>query len=129
MAAYSKLLRQSCYELGHTWQPSCVKTALGLALITYSESFKIYAPLYAVGSGKISCHITTHVLLRLSPVVFTSVSDSDSVQCFTASSRYMLYVDVALTTCIASHLNFIYVIWLCPVHCIFILKVNLFRAL
>lgn len=64
MAAYSKLLSHSCYELGHTWQPSCVKTALALALITYRESFKIYAPLYAVGSDRESTVIPPAGLVR-----------------------------------------------------------------
>ncbi|KAI4813817.1 hypothetical protein KUCAC02_003041 [Chaenocephalus aceratus] len=49
MAALSKL-PHSCYEIGHTWDPSCVQSALDVARGALEVSFKIYAPLYLIAA-------------------------------------------------------------------------------
>lgn len=36
----------NCYEVGHTWTPYCSEAALGLALVVFRESIKLYTPLY-----------------------------------------------------------------------------------
>ena len=38
----------TCYEVGHTWTESCLKSCAELFCITYWEAFKIYLPLYLV---------------------------------------------------------------------------------
>ncbi|ELU03626.1 hypothetical protein CAPTEDRAFT_148469 [Capitella teleta] len=48
MAALSKLVDCSCYEIGHTWTPSCTRAIYDVGLAGYTESFKIYAPVYIV---------------------------------------------------------------------------------
>ena len=49
MAAWSKLLDLSCYEMGHTWTPSCSQAAFDVGKSGYYEAFKVYAPIYLVG--------------------------------------------------------------------------------
>lgn len=49
MAALSKI-PHSCYEIGHTWNPSCVMSTLEITAGALEVSFKIYAPLYLVSS-------------------------------------------------------------------------------
>lgn len=48
MAALSKI-PHSCYEIGHTWTPSCVGAAWDITKGALEVSFKIYVPLYLVG--------------------------------------------------------------------------------
>ncbi|XP_078700090.1 transmembrane protein 135-like isoform X1 [Branchiostoma floridae x Branchiostoma belcheri] len=54
MAAYSKslkptaVLKANCYEIGHTWQPSCIRAILDILLGGIVESVKIYAPVYVI---------------------------------------------------------------------------------
>ncbi|CDQ99263.1 unnamed protein product [Oncorhynchus mykiss] len=50
MAALSKI-PHSCYEIGHTWNPSCVMSTLEITAGALEVSFKIYAPLYLVSSS------------------------------------------------------------------------------
>ncbi|XP_060067446.1 transmembrane protein 135-like [Ylistrum balloti] len=38
----------SCYELGHTWTPSCTKASLGVSLDVLKEALKIYGSLYLI---------------------------------------------------------------------------------
>ncbi|KAF3706548.1 Transmembrane protein 135 [Channa argus] len=45
MAALSKI-PYNCYEIGHTWDPSCVQSAVVVTRSALEVSFKIYAPLY-----------------------------------------------------------------------------------
>lgn len=55
MAAHSKSIPHSCYEIGHTWNPSCVTSYLQILQGAMEESLKIYAPLYlvrAAGGGE-----------------------------------------------------------------------------
>ncbi|KAM9729053.1 transmembrane protein 135 [Menidia menidia] len=49
MAALSKI-PHSCYEVGHTWNPSCVHSALDITRGALEVSFKIYAPLYLIAA-------------------------------------------------------------------------------
>ncbi|XP_064629515.1 transmembrane protein 135-like isoform X1 [Lineus longissimus] len=50
MAAYSKFLTHTCYELGHTWTPSCLQASKDIAIYGLKHSFKIYAPLYIISA-------------------------------------------------------------------------------
>jgi len=38
----------NCYELGHTWNPSCSKAAVDIGFHCFKESFKIYTSCYVV---------------------------------------------------------------------------------
>ena len=58
MTGLSKLLTCSCYELGHTWEPSCRKAIGEVALHGYKEAFKVYLPLYIVSMYHPTCHRT-----------------------------------------------------------------------
>uniref|UniRef100_A0A8C7YHA7 Transmembrane protein 135 n=1 Tax=Oryzias sinensis TaxID=183150 RepID=A0A8C7YHA7_9TELE len=49
MAALSKI-PHSCYEVGHTWEPSCVQSAVDITSAALDVSFKIYAPLYLIAA-------------------------------------------------------------------------------
>uniref|UniRef100_A0A3B5AIZ9 Transmembrane protein 135 n=1 Tax=Stegastes partitus TaxID=144197 RepID=A0A3B5AIZ9_9TELE len=49
MAALSKL-PHNCYEIGHTWSPSCVHSAADVTRSALEVSFKIYAPLYLIAA-------------------------------------------------------------------------------
>ncbi|XP_030217538.1 transmembrane protein 135 isoform X1 [Gadus morhua] len=49
MAVLSKI-PHSCYEIGHTWNPSCVQSALEVTRGALEVSFKIYAPLYLIAA-------------------------------------------------------------------------------
>ncbi|KAM9846591.1 transmembrane protein 135 [Aulostomus maculatus] len=49
MAAFSKI-PQNCYEIGHTWNPSCVQSTVDVARSALEVSFKIYAPLYLIAA-------------------------------------------------------------------------------
>ncbi|KAM4848918.1 transmembrane protein 135 isoform X3 [Urocitellus parryii] len=46
MAALSKSIPHNCYEIGHTWHPSCRVSFLQVTWGALEESLKIYAPLY-----------------------------------------------------------------------------------
>jgi len=48
MAALSKSIPHSCYEIGHTWSTSCTNSTLQVTAGALEVSFKIYAPLYLV---------------------------------------------------------------------------------
>lgn len=48
MAAFSKSIPHNCYEIGHTWTPSCTLSTLQVTAGALEVSFKIYAPLYLV---------------------------------------------------------------------------------
>ncbi|XP_056141330.1 transmembrane protein 135 [Lampris incognitus] len=49
MAALSKI-PHNCYEIGHTWNPSCALSALEVTRGALEVSFKIYAPLYLIAA-------------------------------------------------------------------------------
>ena len=48
MAALSKSIPHNCYEIGHTWHPSCGVSFVQITRGALEESLKIYAPLYLV---------------------------------------------------------------------------------
>ncbi|XP_045196902.2 transmembrane protein 135-like isoform X2 [Mercenaria mercenaria] len=50
MVAISKptLLQFTCYELGHTWTPSCRRASFDVALLVFKEALKIYGSLYFI---------------------------------------------------------------------------------
>ncbi|XP_012497316.1 PREDICTED: transmembrane protein 135 isoform X2 [Propithecus coquereli] len=50
MAALSKSIPHNCYEIGHTWQPSCRVSFLQITGGALEESLKIYAPLYLIAA-------------------------------------------------------------------------------
>uniref|UniRef100_A0A4W4FMB1 Transmembrane protein 135 n=1 Tax=Electrophorus electricus TaxID=8005 RepID=A0A4W4FMB1_ELEEL len=50
MAAFSKSIPHSCYEIGHTWSPSCILSTLQVTAGALEASFKIYAPLYLIAA-------------------------------------------------------------------------------
>ncbi|KAL5457224.1 hypothetical protein EMCRGX_G034469 [Ephydatia muelleri] len=41
-------LTDTCYELGHTWCPSCTRSTIGIFVTCVTEALKIYAPLYLI---------------------------------------------------------------------------------
>ncbi|XP_054166120.1 transmembrane protein 135-like [Oppia nitens] len=41
----------NCYEIGHTWTPSCSEAAIELGIIVFKESLKLYTPLYLLSQG------------------------------------------------------------------------------
>lgn len=47
MAVLSKI-PHNCYEIGHTWNTSCVQSAVDVTRSALEVSFKIYVPLYLV---------------------------------------------------------------------------------
>ncbi|KAM8834722.1 transmembrane protein 135 [Synchiropus picturatus] len=49
MAALSKI-PHNCHEIGHTWDPSCARSALDVTRGALEVSFKIYAPLYLIAA-------------------------------------------------------------------------------
>ncbi|XP_050611814.1 transmembrane protein 135 isoform X3 [Macaca thibetana thibetana] len=50
MAALSKSIPHNCYEIGHTWHPSCRVSFLQITGGALEESLKIYAPLYLIAA-------------------------------------------------------------------------------
>ncbi|XP_036450779.1 transmembrane protein 135 [Colossoma macropomum] len=50
MAALSKSIPHTCYEIGHTWCPSCTVSVLQVTAGALEVSFKIYAPLYLIAA-------------------------------------------------------------------------------
>ncbi|XP_060033375.1 transmembrane protein 135 isoform X2 [Erinaceus europaeus] len=50
MAALSKAIPHNCYEIGHTWHPSCGVSFLQITQGALEESLKIYAPLYLIAA-------------------------------------------------------------------------------
>lgn len=49
MAALSKSIPHSCYEIGHTWHPKCSWAVLHVTQSALAESLRIYGTLYLVG--------------------------------------------------------------------------------
>lgn len=46
----------TCYEVGHTWHPSCLYSFADLFCIVFWEGFKIYLPLYLVSKRTTTLH-------------------------------------------------------------------------
>ncbi|XP_028278150.1 transmembrane protein 135 [Parambassis ranga] len=72
MAALSKILH-NCYEIGHTWDPSCVQSAAVVTRSALEVSFKIYAPLY-LAAAVLRRKKKDYYLKRLLPEIFWSTS-------------------------------------------------------
>ncbi|KAM4726753.1 transmembrane protein 135 isoform 1-T1 [Anableps anableps] len=72
MAALSKI-PHSCYEIGHTWHPSCVQSAADITKGALEVSFKIYAPLYLI-AAVLRRKKKDYYLKRLIPEILWSTS-------------------------------------------------------
>ncbi|XP_027886734.1 transmembrane protein 135 [Xiphophorus couchianus] len=72
MAALSKI-PHSCYEVGHTWHPSCVQSAADITKGALEVSFKIYAPLYLI-AAILRRKKKDYYLKRLLPEILWSTS-------------------------------------------------------
>uniref|UniRef100_A0A8C4H1H2 Transmembrane protein 135 n=1 Tax=Dicentrarchus labrax TaxID=13489 RepID=A0A8C4H1H2_DICLA len=72
MAALSKI-PHSCYELGHTWNPSCLHSALDVTRGALEVSFKIYVPLYLI-AAVLRRKKKDYYLKRLLPEILWSTS-------------------------------------------------------
>jgi len=59
MAVFSKPVSvdYTCYELGHTWTPSCTMASLSVALDVFREAVKIYGSLYLVCVHAVLLHV------------------------------------------------------------------------
>uniref|UniRef100_A0A8D3AA07 Transmembrane protein 135 n=1 Tax=Scophthalmus maximus TaxID=52904 RepID=A0A8D3AA07_SCOMX len=72
MGALSKI-PHSCYEIGHTWNPSCALSALEITRGALEVSFKIYAPLYLI-AAVLRRRKKDYYLKRLLPEILWSTS-------------------------------------------------------
>ncbi|CAK6953895.1 transmembrane protein 135 [Scomber scombrus] len=72
MAALSKITH-SCYEIGHTWSPSCVQSAVDVTRGALEVSFKIYAPLYLI-AAILRRRKKDYYIKRLLPEILQSTS-------------------------------------------------------
>ncbi|XP_037125279.1 transmembrane protein 135 [Syngnathus acus] len=72
MAALSKITH-SCYEVGHTWNPSCLQSAVEITRCALEVSFKIYAPLYLI-AAILRRRKKDYYLKRLLPEILRSTS-------------------------------------------------------
>ncbi|KAM6983407.1 transmembrane protein 135 isoform 2-T2 [Tautogolabrus adspersus] len=72
MAVLSKI-PHNCYEIGHTWSPSCVQSAVDITRGALEVSFKIYAPLYLI-AAVLRRRKKDYYLKRLLPEILWSTS-------------------------------------------------------
>lgn len=72
MAAFSKI-PHNCYEIGHTWDPSCIRSAVDVTTGALEVSFKIYAPLYLI-AAVLRRRKKDYYLKRLIPEILQSTS-------------------------------------------------------
>ncbi|XP_069495812.1 transmembrane protein 135 [Ambystoma mexicanum] len=73
MAAFSKSIPHSCYEIGHTWNPSCTVSYLQITQGALEESLKIYAPLYLI-AAILRRRKSEYYLHKLLPEILQSTS-------------------------------------------------------
>ncbi|XP_012671956.1 transmembrane protein 135 [Clupea harengus] len=73
MAAFSKSIPHSCYEIGHTWNPSCTLSTLQVTAGALEVSFKIYAPLYLI-AAILRRRKKDYYMKRLLPEILQSTS-------------------------------------------------------
>ncbi|XP_076130192.1 transmembrane protein 135 [Alosa pseudoharengus] len=73
MAAFSKSIPHSCYEIGHTWNPSCTLSTLQVTAGALEVSFKIYAPLYLI-AAILRRRKKDYYIKRLLPEILQSTS-------------------------------------------------------
>ncbi|XP_034034251.1 transmembrane protein 135 [Thalassophryne amazonica] len=72
MAVLSKI-PHNCYEIGHTWNPSCVRSAVDVTLGALEVSLKIYVPLYLI-AAVLRRRKKDYYLKRLLPEILQSTS-------------------------------------------------------
>ncbi|XP_051902826.1 transmembrane protein 135 [Hippocampus zosterae] len=72
MAALSKIT-YNCYEVGHTWNPSCMRSTVDITRGALEVSFKIYAPLYVI-AAILRRRKKDYYLKRLLPEILQSTS-------------------------------------------------------
>uniref|UniRef100_A0AAY4ACR2 Transmembrane protein 135 n=1 Tax=Denticeps clupeoides TaxID=299321 RepID=A0AAY4ACR2_9TELE len=73
MAALSKSIPHSCYEIGHTWSTSCTLSTLQVTAGALEVSFKIYAPLYLI-AAILRRRKKDYYMKRLLPEILQSTS-------------------------------------------------------
>ncbi|XP_038169674.1 transmembrane protein 135 isoform X3 [Arvicola amphibius] len=73
MAALSKSIPHNCYEIGHTWHPSCRVSFLQITWGALEESLKIYAPLYLI-AAVLRKRKLEYYLYKLFPEILQSAS-------------------------------------------------------
>ncbi|RXG72711.1 Transmembrane protein [Armadillidium vulgare] len=105
MTTYSKLLHETCYELGHTWHPSCSKTSFDMFISSAIASFKIYGVVYlltALFSRKklTKEYVIQHLKNYLQSVFFLSINGTSFIGTFCVL-RHIL-----------GHVNFLSASWL-----------------
>ena len=47
-STFFRPISYTCYELGHTWNPSCTQSSVEVGLTCFEEALKIYASVYTV---------------------------------------------------------------------------------
>uniref|UniRef100_A0A8I5ZW19 Transmembrane protein 135 n=1 Tax=Rattus norvegicus TaxID=10116 RepID=A0A8I5ZW19_RAT len=73
MAALSKSIPHNCYEIGHTWNPSCRVSFLQITWGALEESLRIYAPLYLI-AAVLRKRKLEYYLYKLLPEILQSAS-------------------------------------------------------
>ncbi|KAI1893945.1 hypothetical protein AGOR_G00128870 [Albula goreensis] len=73
MAALSKSIPHNCYEIGHTWSPSCTLSTLQVTAGALEVAFKIYAPLYLI-AAILRRRKKNYYLKKLLPEILQSTS-------------------------------------------------------
>ncbi|GAB1292313.1 Transmembrane protein 135 [Apodemus speciosus] len=73
MAALSKSIPHNCYEIGHTWHPSCRVSFLQITWGALEESLRIYAPLYLI-AAVLRKRKLEYYLYKLLPEILQSAS-------------------------------------------------------
>eukprot|EP00128_Syssomonas_multiformis_P019119 Colp12_sorted_trinity150504_noHs@25148 len=88
----------SCHEIGHTWDPSCTSTYIGLWKDVFPLAMKIYAAIFLVPAAlrrKTLRHVLTHSvpqMLRSSAFLTTFASSFVSFVCVYRRILGALYV-------------------------------------
>ncbi|XP_023776388.1 transmembrane protein 135-like [Cyanistes caeruleus] len=73
MAALSKSIPHSCYEIGHTWHPQCSWAVLHVTQSALAESLRIYGTLYLV-AAILRKRKLEYYLYKLLPEILQSTS-------------------------------------------------------
>uniref|UniRef100_S4RQV3 Transmembrane protein 135 n=1 Tax=Petromyzon marinus TaxID=7757 RepID=S4RQV3_PETMA len=73
MAALSKSIPHNCYEIGHTWDPSCVTAFRQVSWGAFDEAVRIYTPLYLI-AALLRRRKRDYYLYRLLPELSRSVA-------------------------------------------------------
>uniref|UniRef100_H0ZRQ5 Transmembrane protein 135 n=1 Tax=Taeniopygia guttata TaxID=59729 RepID=H0ZRQ5_TAEGU len=73
MAALSKSIPHSCYEIGHTWHPKCSWAVLHVTQSALAESLRIYGTLYLI-AAILRKRRLDYYLYKLLPEILQSTS-------------------------------------------------------